>query len=129
VPEAASNPDDNGNLNADPRFVDAMAGDYRLAADSPAIDAGNSFASATSPGVLPSLLVDLDGNTRNLNDPNTSNTGVPAWELNIDLGAYEFQPAPASGPGCSPADIAEPFGVVNFFDVSAYLAEFNAGCP
>ncbi len=27
------------------------------------------------------------------------------------------------------ADIAEPFGVWNFFDVSAYLSAFSAGCP
>ena len=32
-----------------------------------------------------------------------------------------------AGPtGCSPADIAEPFGALNFFDVSAYLSAFNA---
>lgn len=27
------------------------------------------------------------------------------------------------------ADFAEPFGVWNFFDVSAYMTAFNAGCP
>lgn len=27
------------------------------------------------------------------------------------------------------ADLAAPFGVLNFFDVSAYLASYNAGCP
>lgn len=27
------------------------------------------------------------------------------------------------------ADLAEPFGTVNFFDISAYIAAFNAGCP
>ncbi len=32
-----------------------------------------------------------------------------------------------AGPsGCSDADLAEPFGELNFFDVSAYLAAFNA---
>jgi hypothetical protein len=30
-----------GNMEADPRFVDRAAGDYRLAVDSPARDAGN----------------------------------------------------------------------------------------
>ncbi|MCC5823298.1 MAG: matrixin family metalloprotease [Phycisphaerales bacterium] len=35
-------------------------------------------------------------------------------------------PAPA---GCSPADLAEPFGVLNFFDLAAYLELFNAGDP
>lgn len=131
IPEGSATPDANGNFDADPQFVDAAGADYRLATGSPAIDAGNSLGvPPNTPAVsVLTLLVDLDGLVRNLDDPNTPNTGVPAWELNIDLGAYEFQPAPASGPGCSPADIAEPFGVVNFFDVSAYLAEFNAGCP
>jgi hypothetical protein len=27
------------------------------------------------------------------------------------------------------ADFAAPFGVFNFFDVSAFLASYNAGCP
>lgn len=27
------------------------------------------------------------------------------------------------------ADLAAPFGVLNFFDISAYIAAFNAGCP
>lgn len=31
--------------------------------------------------------------------------------------------------GCSAADLAEPFGVLNFFDLSTYLALFNAGDP
>lgn len=30
--------------------------------------------------------------------------------------------------GC-PADIAPPFGVLNFFDVVEYLSRYNAGCP
>ena len=29
-------------------------------------------------------------------------------------------------PGCSPADLAEPFGVLNFFDVSAFITAYNA---
>jgi choice-of-anchor B domain-containing protein len=32
-------------------------------------------------------------------------------------------------PGCSPADLAEPFGTLNFFDLAAYLALFNANDP
>lgn len=32
-------------------------------------------------------------------------------------------------PGCSEADLAEPFGVLNFFDLAAYMALFNAGDP
>lgn len=31
--------------------------------------------------------------------------------------------------GDAAADLAEPFGQLNFFDVAAYLASYNAGCP
>ncbi len=30
---------------------------------------------------------------------------------------------------CSSADFAEPFGELNFFDTSAFLAVYGAGCP
>lgn len=32
-------------------------------------------------------------------------------------------------PACGPADLAEPFGVINFFDLVAFLDLFNAGDP
>jgi hypothetical protein len=35
---------------------------------------------------------------------------------------------PAPGGDC-PADLAAPFGVLNFFDVVEYIARYNAGCP
>ena len=66
-----------GNQSADPRFVDAGAGDLHLRAGSPAIDAGVAQARA--------LPLDLDGHPR-------------AQGAAIDLGAYET-PAPASAGG------------------------------
>ena len=56
-------------LTDDPKFVDAANGDYRLAADSPAIDAGSNL------NVLGDT--DLNGNARILNGT-------------VDLGAYEY---------------------------------------
>lgn len=32
-------------------------------------------------------------------------------------------------PGCSPADLAEPYDALNFFDLTAYLALYNANDP
>jgi len=58
------------NVTNDPQFVDAAAGNYRLAAGSPCIEAGeNAFAIG---------LRDLDGNPRIVNAV-------------VDMGAYEYQ--------------------------------------
>ena len=56
--------------NSDPQFVDAANGDFRLAAGSPAIDAGNGAINIES--------VDLSNNPRSVG-------------AEIDLGAYEYQ--------------------------------------
>jgi subtilisin family serine protease len=61
-----------GSFSADPKFVNDSRGDYRLAAASPAIDAGTPVVSALS--LDPT---DLAGNERIANG-------------RIDLGAYEF---------------------------------------
>ena len=62
---------ESGTLDADPRFVDAAHGDYRLAADSPLIDAGTDTPAGGA------AAFDLDGVTR--------------FEgAHIDIGAYEF---------------------------------------
>jgi hypothetical protein len=73
------------SIGSDPRFIDAASGDYRLASDSPLIDASSmenvGSASSTS---------DLDGN------PRVVAVDHPATP--VDLGAYEYQP-PAAGGG------------------------------
>ncbi|MCU0229998.1 MAG: right-handed parallel beta-helix repeat-containing protein, partial [Acidobacteria bacterium] len=71
VPPGAS------DLLADPRFVDRPSGNYRLAADSPAIDSGD--------GDHAPLATDLDGAPR-IQDGRGSGTAI------VDIGAYEFSP-------------------------------------
>lgn len=76
-------PGGTGNLLGDPRFVDAAAGNYRLSAGSPCINAGDN---AAAPGGT-----DLDGNPRII-------FGT------VDMGAYEFlyqHVAPGGSDGAS----------------------------
>ena len=61
---------ESGTLAVDPRFVDAVSGDYRLAADSPLIDAGTD----TPAGGIAAF--DLDGSAR-------------IQGAQVDIGAYE----------------------------------------
>jgi hypothetical protein len=117
-------PDASGNFNANPMFVDAGSGDYALSASSPAIDAGDSRGVLGVYNVL-DVAADANGDVRNLDDPDTDNTGVSTWELCVDLGAFEYQPA--GGDAC-PADLTGD-DALNFFDVSAFLSLYSAGCP
>lgn len=66
----------NGNISADPRFIDAAGGDYHLNASSPAIDSGDNAALR-----LPAT--DFEGDGRVL-DGNRDALGV------VDMGADEF---------------------------------------
>ena len=69
-------------IQADPRWVDRVLDDYRLAAGSPAIDSGKSDAVPTSEGNQ-----DAAGNSR-CDDPFTANTGIGPRTYD-DRGAYE----------------------------------------
>lgn len=57
----------NGNIQADPKFVDPAQGDFHLQQGSPAIDAGTSAGAPST---------DLDGRARS--------------DGHVDIGAYEF---------------------------------------
>lgn len=85
LPEASSYPG-NGNINADPKFVDAFGGNLRLASGSPCIDRGNNYMDShpTIPGWQPLPDTDLDGNWRIVDG---NNDGI----FKVDMGAYERQ--------------------------------------
>ncbi len=83
-----------GNIDVDPVFVDPDGADddpntfddndYRLAVGSPCIDAADNTA------VPKGVAMDLDGNPRFVDDPDTDDTGFGKPPI-VDMGAYEFQ--------------------------------------
>lgn len=122
--EVASNlfPGGSGaNLDGVPSFVNAGAGDYRLASGSLGVEAGDIGLYAASGAGL----FDAAGNGRFLDDPGTPNPVVGG--LPLDLGAFELVGTLDVNP-CT-ADLAMPFGVLTFADIAAFLAAFAAGCP
>jgi parallel beta-helix repeat protein len=70
-------------VDVDPRWKDPAAGNFHLAAESPAIDSATS-AVRRQPGA------DING-TRRTDDPATPNTGVGP-RLYDDRGAFEYRP-------------------------------------
>ena len=78
-----------GNLAADPRFLDAERGDFRLAPGSPAIDAG---ANALVP---PAVTTALGGGPRIVAGPALRGRA----EARVDLGAREFDGEGTKTPG------------------------------
>jgi len=105
-----------GNINVNPLFVNAGAGDLHLGAGSPCTDAGNNAA------VLGPTTTDLDGLPRFVDDPAVTDTGSGAAPI-VDMGAYERQAPPP--PPC-PADIVAN-GAVDVDDLFLVINNWGAG--
>ena len=78
---------DSHSRQADPKFTNAGAADFRLLAGSPAIDAANS-------GVTNWPATDALGGAR-VDDPATANTGTGPVTYS-DMGSLEFVPSPVN---------------------------------
>ena len=101
--------DGEGNIDADPLFVDPGNHDYHLSPGSPCIDAacnvavpldstdldGNDDTAEQTP-------LDLDGEGRFFNDPDMPNYGCCGDGVVVDMGAYEFGD---TGPQPCPGDL------------------------
>jgi hypothetical protein len=87
----------DGNLDADPMFVDPMNGDFNLAMGSPAIDAGSNVLirrdvdDLNNNGIVSDgYPFDLIGNARHTQDLSVPDTGVAdLLSFPIDLGPLE----------------------------------------
>ena len=110
-----------GNLDSDPQ-LDA---DHMPTASSPAIDSGDTTLYAGP-------LVDLNGATRGVNDPDTIDTGVSVIGPVVDMGAFEFQLAGMEPPNDCPEDLTgsdgEPDNVIDTFDLLQLLGAWGT-CP
>jgi predicted outer membrane repeat protein len=109
-----------GNIDVDPRFIDAAGSDFRLRADSPCIDAGHNWAAA---GLADS---DLDGNPRFADEPQTPATGC-GMPVVVDMGAYEFRGVPADV-RLGDVDADGVVGILDFLKVLAAWGEFPEAC-
>ena len=103
----------NGNISADPLFLDSANNDFHLCQASPAIDAGNANGL-----VLPTT--DFDGNPRVID-------GI------VDIGAYEFDPNAAprvsfeANNVSGPAPLSVQFTSFTTINVTGYLWDFGDG--
>jgi hypothetical protein len=132
-----------GNIPDDPLFVNAPAGDYRLASGSPCIDSGSNL-------LVPSgVIADMDGAPRFVDYPGAPNVGVPGGAGGpriVDMGAYErpcYADCNADGVlgladfGCFQTKFAlnDPYadcnadGILNLADFGCFQTKFALGCP
>ncbi len=107
------------NINGSPTFVNAGAGDYRLAAGSLGIDAADADAFMAAGGGL----LDLAGTARVNNDPGVADTGLGPFSC-LDVGPYEYQDAT---PGACAADLNGD-GQINASDLALILGSWGV-CP
>jgi predicted outer membrane repeat protein len=110
-----------GNIDTDPMFVSAVAGDLRLQPGSPSIDAGDATQ------VVGGYPVDFDGDPRAVNDPDKTDTGVSVLGLAVDMGAFERQAGPVDPEPACDGDI-DGTGVVGFSDLTILLNAWG-NCP
>jgi hypothetical protein len=111
----------DGNVDADPLFVDDAGGDFRIGAASPGIDAAhNGFIAGRAE-------TDLGGRPRFADGP-AGDTGCGLAAV-VDMGSYEFQGVPSDPVRLGDIDGDGIVGVLDFLGlVAAWGACVDACC-
>jgi hypothetical protein len=114
--------DGQRNFSLEPRFASAEGGDYRLSANSPCIDAGDTNRTPAW------VTTDLAGEPRFMLDPESVSVGIAAAGNGghiVDVGAYEFQGVSCYA-NCDASNGATPLTVDDF---QCFINRFAAGDP
>jgi RHS repeat-associated protein len=111
----------NGNISANPAYVNQVQGNYRLNYGSPAIDAADGLVSGYS-------LSDIMGDPR-YDDPEvTQKTGIADANGNYpDMGAYEFVQSAASNIDFTVSSVTGPASVLAGNQVQVTWTDTNIG--
>jgi parallel beta-helix repeat protein len=121
-----SNVDDGGgNKNDDPWFANPAAGNYRLKACSPCVETANNDALPPDVADLDQDLNTIEGTPVDLDITNARVIDSPdnGDEATVDMGAYEFLPAPCPWDCAVPAN-----GQVDTVDFFQLIAEWGLEC-
>ncbi len=108
----------NGNISADPKYVNAENANYRLNFGSPAIDAANGAAAPVTD----------QGGAPRYDDPRTANTGtITSNNAFADMGAFEFVEGAASNLDLVVSSVSGPGAAMEGDTITVNWSEKNLG--
>ncbi|MEM1186787.1 MAG: hypothetical protein AAGI53_17515 [Planctomycetota bacterium] len=109
----------------DPVELNVVASDalvYRWSKDGVELTDDATFSGTQTPTLTAAAVAEAEGvYTCEVTNADGSDTSGPA--------VVAIRTSGGSLPGCSPADLIAPFGVLDLTDIDTFIASFLAGCP